>query len=229
MPEQLPIKFEFWGNQTFADFFPANNLDILTQLRQAASGQGETFIYLWGEPGYGKTHLLTACCEEAFNRQIRAFYLDLSRGLPLEAMLDGLEANELVCLDNVQAICGNREQETALFHFFNRHREAGNRLIVAADRPAGQLGCLLPDLQTRLNWGLSLKLRCLNEDEKFSLLIHKAQQLGFELNPAAARFLLTHYDRRLSSLWSALDTLDLASLAAKRKLTIPFLKEVLSL
>lgn len=136
---------------------------------------------------------------------------------------------DLVCLDNIQALCGKIDYEMAMFNFFNRQRDQGHRLIISANRAVKELPFRLPDLKTRIAWGLPLKIRALDEENKLELLIYKAQQMGFELNPATARFLLTHYDRRLFALWAALDKLDLASLAAKRKLTIPFLKETLSL
>ncbi len=229
MAEQLPIRFEFWGNQTFADFFPANNQEILAHLKQTVNATGQPFIFLWGEPGHGKTHLLHACCEEAYNLGVSCFYLDLASHLLTPDCLNDLENIELVCLDNIEKICGDKDYELTLFNFFNRHREVGHRLIITANCLVNSLPIELLDLKTRLNWGLCLKLQPLNDDDKVGLLTHKGRQLGFEINPQTARFLLTHYDRRLSSLWLALDRLELASLAAKRKLTVPFLKKVLSL
>ena len=85
----------------------------------------------------------------------------------------------------------------------------------------------LPDLKTRLNWGLTLKLKPLTENDSINALIFKANQMGFEVSPQAGRFLLTHYDRDLASLWRLLDTLDRASLAAKHKITLPFVKKIL--
>ena len=229
MPEQIPIRFEYWGNQTFDDFFPAGNQEILAHLRQTVQGDGEPFIFLSGEAGHGKSHLLHACCEHAFNLNIGSFYFDLQLNSTSSGIFDELENIELVCLDNVQAVCGQEEWETALFNFFNRQRENNHRLIIAANARASSLAFNLPDLKTRLNWGLPLKIQPLDEENKSNLLVHKARQMGVELSPVTARFLLTHYDRRLAALWMALDQLDLASLAAKRKLTIPFLKETLVL
>jgi DnaA family protein len=85
----------------------------------------------------------------------------------------------------------------------------------------------LPDLKTRLNWGLTLKIKALSDNDKISALIFKADRLGFEIAPQTGRFLVSHYDRDPQSLWALLEKLNLASLAAKRKLTVPFLKEIL--
>jgi DnaA family protein len=90
-----------------------------------------------------------------------------------------------------------------------------------------ELPIQLPDLKTRLNWGLTLKIQPLTNDERISALIFKANQMGLEISPQVGLFLLTHYDLDLSALWRLLEQLDQASLSAKRKLTIPFLKKIL--
>jgi DnaA family protein len=106
-------------------------------------------------------------------------------------------------------------------------RELGNRLIVTAPVPPAELSIRLPDLKTRLGWGLTLRLQALNDDDKLIALGSYARSLGLDLPPQVGRFLLSHYRRDLSSLRRLLDDLDHATLAAKRKLTIPFLKNFL--
>jgi DnaA-homolog protein len=228
MAEQLPVKFEFRANQTFDDFYPGCNQEIIVQLKKTVAGIDEQFIFLWGDAGHGKSHLLQACCHEAFKRDISAFYLDLSNSVSIEPELfAGLEDLELVCFDNIDTLAGRADWELAFFNFFNQHRDRNHRLILSASCVPNAIAFSLPDLQTRINWGLSLKIQPLEDDDKIAALTHKAQQMGFEVTPQVARFLLTHYDRNLSSLWLMLDKLDGASLAAKRKLTIPFLKQIL--
>jgi DnaA-homolog protein len=228
MAEQLPVTFEFRANQTFDDFYPGSNREIIAQLKRTVSGVGEQFVFLWGDAGHGKSHLLQACCQDAFTKDISAFYLDLANLTEINpGLLTGLEDYELVCLDNIDNIASREEWESAFFNFFNQHREHKHRLILSASSAPNTLGFKLPDLKTRINWGLSVKIQPLDDDDKIAALTQKAQQMGFGITPQVARFLLTHYDRNLSSLWLMLDKLDWASLAAKRKLTIPFLKQIL--
>lgn len=228
MAEQLPVKFEFRANQAFDDFYPGTNQDVIDHLTKTVTGIGEQLIFLWGEEGYGKSHLLQACCNKAFDLGISAFYLDLSVVASTESgLFAGLENFELVCLDNIEALAGCKDWELAFFNFFNQHRDHQHRLILSANCAPNALVFTLPDLQTRINWGLPLKIQTLDDDDKIAALMHKAQKMGFDIAPQAARFLLTHYDRNLSSLWLMLEKLDSASLAAKRKLTIPFLKQIL--
>lgn len=229
MAEQLPLHFEFRANQTFNDFFPGPNQEIITHLQQTVTGAGEQQLFLWGPAGQGKSHLLQACCHLAQEQKLSTFYFDLSISpLPATSMLNGLEEVELVCFDNIETIAGNREWELAFFNFFNRHRERDHKLILSADCPPHYLTIGLPDLKTRLNWGLTLKLQPLSDNDKIAALIFKADHLGFEISPQAGQFLLTHHARDLNALWLLLDKLDRASLAAKRRLTLPFLRKILS-
>lgn len=228
MAEQLPLHFEFRVNQTFNDFFPGANQEIVAHLQQCIAGPGEQQIFLWGKPGQGKTHLLQACCHQAQKQNLSSFYFDLSNAkLPDPLMLNGLDEFDVVCFDNIEHIAGNAAWELAFFNFFNQHRERGHKLIVSASSAPNDIAIQLPDLKTRLNWGLTLKIQPLTDSDRIAALIFKADQMGFEIAPQAGHFLLTHYDRDLASLWALLEKLDRASLAAKRKLTLPFLKQIL--
>jgi DnaA family protein len=229
MAEQLPLTFEFRANQAFSDFFPGSNQEIIRHLQNCVEGIGEQQIFLWGESGLGKSHLLQACCQQAHKQGLAAFYFALPASqLPDPALLTGLDKFDLVCFDNIEPIAGDPVWELAFFNFFNLHRGLEHRLILSAACSPDQLNIKLPDLKTRLNWGLSLKLKLLADDDKINALMFKADQLGFEISPQVGKFLLTHFGRDLASLWALLDKLDKASLAAQRKLTIPFLKKTLN-
>ncbi len=228
MAQQLPLHFEFRANQTFKNFFPGIHHEIITHLQQCVAGSGEQQIFLWGTSGQGKSHLLQACCHQAQQQNRSSFYFDLSTAqLPDPSMLNGLDEYDVVCFDNIEHIAGNPAWELAFFNFFNQQRDRGHRLIISSAFAANDIAIQLPDLKTRLNWGLSLKIQPLTDSDRIEALIFKANQMGFEIAPQAGRFLLTHYARDLASLWALLEKLDKASLAAKRKLTIPFLKQIL--
>jgi len=226
--KQLPLQFEFRANQTFEDFFPSTNLEIINHLQKASTGNGERQIFLWGSSGLGKSHLLQACCHRAKSLDLSSFYFSFSTiELTDPDLLIGLEVFDVVCFDNIENLAGNKAWENALFNFFNQHRDQGHILIMSANCAPKQIEIQLPDLKTRLNWGLNLKLQSLSDNDKINLLIFKADKMGFEISAQVGHFLLTHYERDLTTLWGLLTKLDQASLAAKRKLTIPFLKQIL--
>ncbi len=229
LAKQLPLQFEFRANQTFEDFFPGNHSEVLNHLLNASVGLGERQVFIWGLSGLGKSHLLQACCHRAQNAGLSSFYFSLSAlELPDPELLTGLEMFDVVCFDNMEQIAGNTAWEEAFFNFFNRHRDQDHSLIMSANCAPNQIAIQLPDLKTRLNWGLTLKLQTLSDNDKIKALIFKADKMGFQISTQVGHFLLTHYERDLPSLWVLLTKLDQASLAAKRKLTIPFLKQILS-
>ena len=229
LTRQLPLHFEFRANQTFDDFFPGSNQEVINHLKKSIEGNSERLIFLWGQSGQGKSHLLQACCHQAQSQQLSSFYFAFSAfELPDSAMLSGLDKLDIICFDNIQHIAGNATWEHDFFNFFNLHRDQGHTLILSAPCPPNEIAIQLPDLKTRLNWGLTLKIQPLCDEERITALIFKAGQMGFEISPQVGHFLLTHYDRDFSSLWVLLTKLDRASLAAKRKLTLPFLKQILN-
>ena len=229
LSRQIPLQFEYRVNQTFEDFFPSNNTEIINQLQRSLAGVGEHQIFLWGKTGLGKSHLLQATCHEAQCIGLVSFYIAFSpHKLPEPSLLEGLEDFDIVCFDNIEHIAGNMSCEQAFFNFYNLQREQGHYLVLSANCAPNKIALLLPDLKTRLNWGLTLKIQAVNDNDKINTLIFKAAKMGFEISPQAGRFLLTHCNRDLSSLWMLLIKLDKASLAEKRKLTIPFLKKILN-
>jgi DnaA family protein len=228
MPEQLPLPFTFNPELGFEQFHPGANAEPVRHLQRAAAGTGERLIFLWGQPGSGKTHLLNACCRAACQLKRSVSYLPLGvvRDYGPE-MLEGLEHMDLVCLDDLEIIAGDDGWEAALFSLFNRLRERGRDLIAAADSPPAQLPIRLPDLQTRLGWGLTLKLRPLRDQDQLAVLELYARSLGLELPPQVGRFILARHRRDPPALRELVDRLDQATLAAQRKLTVPFVKAFL--
>ena len=122
---------------------------------------------------------------------------------------------------------GQPEWEEALFHAFNRLRDAGKQLLIAADAPPRKLPIKLPDLQSRLSLALIFQLHELSDDEKLRALQLRASRRGLRLSDDVGRFILARSVRSMTVLFDTLEQLDTASLQAQRKLTIPFLKEAL--
>lgn len=229
MAEQLPIQFDIKVEQSFSSFYTASHLQVVKHLTDTSSGKGDRQIYLWGEQGAGKTHLLQACCLQAHALQRTAFYLPLPQNqLPAPNVLEGLEALDLVCIDNIENCAGDSAWELALFNFYNLNRDNNHQLIISADCPPRFLPLELPDLKTRMGWGITLKLQELSDTERIAAFTCKAKHLGFEISPQVGQFLNKHYARDLPALWELLPKLEQATLIAQRKLTVPFLKQILA-
>ncbi|ACJ17566.1 DnaA regulatory inactivator Hda [Coxiella burnetii] len=229
MIDQLPLRVQLREETTFANFYGGNNITLLKALNELLEGKGESFIYLWGEPSVGRTHLLQACCHTMNNRSLEAMYLALKTPQLAPSILQGLESKPLICIDDIDAVLSQPDWEEALLHFYNRVRESQVKLVIAGNYVPPQLNCQLADLRSRLSWGLVFQVIGLTDAEKIKALQMRAHDRGFELSDEVGQFLLRHYPRDMSALFNLLDKLDQASLIAQRKLTVPFVKEVLNI
>ena len=227
---QLPLAVQLDDHANFSSFYPAGNQTLLSQLISSAQGQGERFYYLWGVAGSGCSHLLHAACRQAGDLQQTSTYISFKQHVDLTPeIFDGLETLSLVCIDDIEQIAGQSNWEVALFHFYNRCRDANTRLIVASHCPPRQLSIELPDLASRLSWGVVYQVHELADDDKLAALQLRAKRRGLELSNDVGQYLLTHCNRNTNNLFMILDKLDHASLAQQRRLTIPFIKSVLEL
>ncbi|OGT60958.1 MAG: DnaA regulatory inactivator Hda [Gammaproteobacteria bacterium RIFCSPHIGHO2_12_FULL_43_28] len=225
---QLTLGLGLKDEATFDNFYPGNNIEIVTGLKKSASGAGERFIYLCGQRGQGCSHLLQASCHHADQCQQRSVYLPLGQLVSLSpAVLEDLESLSLISIDDIHVVAGNPKWEEALFHLYNRVYDAGGRIMIAAHDLPKAINMQLPDLVSRLSWGIIYQLHPLTDNEKLAALIMRAHRRGISLSEEVGKYILTHCPRHMGTLFAALDALDKASLIAKRRLTIPFVKEVL--
>ncbi len=189
---------------------------------------GPRASFTCGGEGVGRSHLLQAACLRFSQLGEQAVYLPLAEVAQYgPALLDNLEQCELVCLDDLEAVCGRRDWEEALFHLFNRLRDCGRRLLLSASSSPRELPVKLPDLKSRLTLALVFQLHGLSDEDKLRALQLRASRRGLQLSDEVGRFILTRGERSMSALFELLERLDQASLQAQRKLTIPFLKEIL--
>jgi len=229
MSEQLPLSLGLHDDPTLEAWLPGDNQQAFEQITAMAQGQGENFLFLWGKEGVGKTHLLQGACHWAGQHYQTAFYLPLSDPSRSPSMLEGLERVSLVCIDDVHLIAQKTAWEEALFHLFNRLRAHNRRLIVTATSSPKYLPLGLADLQSRLSWGLTYQLHPLNDEQLLAALQLRAKARGLVLSDDVGGFLIRRCVRSMPDLYDILDKLDKASLAAQRRLTIPFIKTILAL
>ncbi len=214
---------------TLENFIRGDNAQAAAEVRNCTQARNGRYLYLWGASGTGKTHLVTAAAKAADNNSFAAAYIPLSRASQLSPeMLSNIEHMDLVCLDDIHSIAGDPSWEEALFHLFNRTRELAANLIVTADCGPSALQLDLPDLVSRLSSGVSYRLSPLDDTTKMQLLVDLAKKRGMELTADTANYILNNYSRDTASLLAFLERLDHASLAAQRKLTIPFIRTLIT-
>ncbi|MGL4859731.1 MAG: DnaA inactivator Hda [Enterobacteriaceae bacterium] len=228
-PAQLTLPIYLPDDETFDSFYPGRNGALLAAIQTALEQPQESCLYLWSVSGGGRSHLLHAACSALSHRGQAVGYVPLEKYRAFTPeVLEGMEHLSLLCIDNIEAIAGQSAWELALFNLYNRIIDRGTcRLLISGDRAPRQLSLKLPDLVSRLEWGQVYRLYPLSDQEKIVALQLRARLRGFELPEDVGRFLIKRLDRQMRNLFKVLDQLDRASIRAQRKLTIPFVKEIL--
>jgi DnaA family protein len=204
---------------TLENFSPGKNGAALKALRAALEG-GERIVFLWGASGSGKTHLLRAFAGAAGAKGASAYVQTSNADWARAAGLEVAAVDDVARLDDSGQI--------ALFDLCNRLRASGGALAASGEAPPARLA-LRADLRSRLASGIVLQLHLLSDEDKAAALHAHAAGRGIALDGEMIRYLLTHFDRDMGTQIAALDTLDRYSLQRKRPITLPLLKEALSL
>jgi DnaA family protein len=201
------------------NFYPGRNVELLTLLGNLVAGRDvERSIYLWGDPGSGRSHLLQATIDALNAAGLACMYVASGNPIPPSAQLRALAVDDV---ENLNA--GNQR---AFFNLYNQLRERSGIVLAAGNAPPAQLK-LRPELMTRLGWGLIYQVQALTDEEKAQALKRHATSRSFDLPDGVIDYLLRHMSRDLPSLMSLLDALDRHSLENKRPITLPLLRELL--
>ncbi|NCP63232.1 MAG: DnaA regulatory inactivator Hda [Paraglaciecola sp.] len=233
MSKQLLLPVNLHEHVSFDNFLVGDNAQVVRHLKSLLlpnlEQRGSHWLNVISAPsGHGKSHLLFALVNLAHENQLNAAYLSFNdKHTLMPSMLEGLESFDLICLDDIEQLTDDLAWQIALFDLINRVKEVKtSKLVLCSGVPLPSLNIQLPDLSSRLNWGLSFRLKTLNEVQRLRALQMRAEQRGLHLPTEVAKFLMNRHQRDLSALIASLDTLDEVSLSQQRKLTIPFVKSV---
>jgi DnaA family protein len=196
--DQLILELAPPAPPSLDNFVAGANGAAVAGVRAAARGD-ERVVYLWGEAGCGKSHLLEAARRAAGDR--------------------------VVTIDDVDAL--DAEGQARAFDAFNRARGDGASVVAAGNAPPLQLG-LREDLRTRLGSGLVFQMHPLSDEQKAAALRAQAAERGIPLADDVAGYLLRRLPRSLGLQLAVLDALDRYSLAQKRTITLPLVREALA-
>jgi DnaA-homolog protein len=227
MTAQLPLSLRWPRRQRFEHFYAGANAVAVAAVQALALQSGAPWLYLSGVSGSGKSHLLLAACQAAHEAGRTVQYLPLKTLREHAVAVRGVAGSEFIALDNLDALAGDREAEHAVFDLYNRARAEGTALIFAAEVVPTQLPLTLPDLRSRLGACTQFALKALDDAERREVLKNQAASRGIELDDTVLDWLFARYARDLGALLDLLDRLDQASLAAQRRVTIPFLRSFL--
>lgn len=223
--QQIPLQLGLYHPTELEDYIAGDNGDLLRLLERQRTTENETQIFLHGPPVSGRTHLLMGQCNALRRLHRSATYLPAQEISALSPqVLDGMEQYDLVAIDDIDRLAGQRDWELALFRLFNRVRERGGRLLFSAAHPPGACGFGLPDLSSRLTWGITFRIKPLDDPQRLELLRQLSRRRGLEMSSEVGRYLLERYSRDVRRLVDLVERLDHDSLAEQRRLTVPFVR-----
>lgn len=223
---QLPLQLNLKEVYRLDNFYFAQE-ELRNALIELQMMESMSFVYLWGEPASGKSHLLMAMADQADKKTLYLPLEELVKSASAD-VLQSVEQLDLLCIDNLEAVSGHKEWQEALFHCFNRLQHSGCKLLVAARQNPATVELSLLDLRSRMATALIYQLEALQDDQKQQALIIQAQVRGLDLPEEVANYILRHHSRDMRVLMTLLHDLDKASMVEKRRLTIPFVRQVLN-
>ena len=215
---------------SFNSFVTGHNAELKQHLIKVAEGKEALApLFIWGESGGGKSHLLNSCYRLAEENEQEPWFVslsDLSAEKGSEAILTDLDDYDIYLIDGLDSIAGMTGWEEGLFQLCNLARDKNKSIIISAIKPPTSLDIGLRDLVTRLMSGLTYQVLPLADEQKITALQERASDRGFEISEDAVKFILNRYRRETGNLFRMLDQIDQASLEQKRLVTIPFLRSL---
>lgn len=223
--DQLPLNLGLKDHALFSSFVAGDNAEVVDYLQNL--DRATSCSYLWGAPGSGKSHCLQAVCHAAAEQNQATVYLPMQTLQTLSVdVLSGLESMAIICIDDIHLIAGQSLWEKALFRLFIGIDPNHTRLIVSANDAPTKIGIELSDLLSRLGGGVIFRLETADARTQSEALLLRAKKRGLNLSESVIHYLLRHFGDDMTLLFETLDKLDQASLAAKRRVTIPFIRQV---
>lgn len=229
MNDQLILDIQLRSDWQFDNFILGENTQLLEHLKSIE--ESYAFYFVWGINGSGKTHLLNALCHDFQFRfpYVSLVYLPLGGEINFPpSCLEGLENCQMVCIDNIDAVLGDKEWEHALFHFLNRMKDSERVTVLSASQHLSQLKIDLPDLKSRIGAALNFELKPLKNDQAMLALKQKAVERGIKLDEEVLSYIEKRGPRNMNKLVEFLNILDAESLKEKRVITVPFLKKLVT-
>jgi len=224
---QLPLPLRLPAAAGFEQFIATGNTEVLAAVRGWCRAEGPAGLFVHGAQASGKSLLLQAAAAELAAAGRPVVYVPLDHAGVSPDMLEDLEHLDAVLLDALETVAGRRDWEEPLFHLYNRLQACGNRLLAASRLPAGLLPFALADLRSRLSAAPAYALTPLDDDGRARLLRDGAAQRGLRLDEAVIAYVLKRCPRDPGWLRGFLERLDEATLAEKRRPTLPFVSRLL--
>jgi DnaA family protein len=228
--QQLPLPIRLNTRTTLENYIAGSNLEVVDCLRSLLARSPEMQVFIWSRIGRGKTHLLQALSHAAGQNNLPVAYLSMEQFAEAEPeILTNLDQLKLVCIDDVDKVCDRPNWAEALFHLINRCRAKSCPLVFTAAQSPQSMPVALPDLASRFLWGQVFHLKPLEDSDLTRFLREQSAERGLEMPIEVMRYLMQRSCRDVGELLKQIDMLDESGLARQRRITVPFVREILNL
>ena len=231
-PTQLIFPFQVNQKASFASFFCSpDNIELMSRLADLVASKKADELIINGAEGSGKSFLMQAICNELSSSGKQFAFIPMNKAINMGVeIFQNLASLNAVCIDDLQLILSREEWETALFNLINECQQSNCSLILSfGGNQSLEDITQLPDLLSRIKRMEFMKLQAVQDEFLNQALGFVSQQLDINLEKAELEFLLKHQTREFSILVDNLISLDKQAASLKRKITIPLIKETLSI
>ena len=231
-PTQLIFPFQVNQKASFKSFFCSpDNIELMSRLADLVVSKNADELIINGAEGSGKSFLMQAICNELSSSGKQFAFIPMNKAINMGVeIFQNLASLNAVCIDDLQLILSREEWETALFNLINECQQSNCSLILSfGGNQFLEDITQLPDLLSRIKRMEFMKLQAVQDKFLNQALGFVSQQLDINLEKAELEFLLKHQTREFSILVDNLISLDKQAASLKRKITIPLIKETLSI
>ena len=219
---QIPIDFSFITTKNFENYIPGPNIEIINALVEFSNTIKSSIIMLKGKKGSGKSHL----CRAVYHASPKNIILLDSKNINEFYDINN-STDDILIIDNIDSLIQNHNCEEKIFAFINEFILNKKNILITSSLRLNEIDFQIPDLTSRLKWGLSFKINELNDEEKIQVLKKYALERGFLLPAHVCDYIMSHFTRDLYFLCNSLKFFDEKSLSLRKKITIPFIKSII--
>lgn len=196
-------------------------------------------LYIYGNSGLGKTHIVQAIGHEVRQRhpELQVLYVSMNK---FQAQFQTAYKNgeipdfihfyqmiDVLLIDDIQELTGKAGTQNAFFNIFNHLQLAGKQLVLTSDKPPVELKDIEQRLLTRFKWGLSAQIDTPDRETKVKIIRAKAQKLGTEVSEEVIAYLADNISANVREIEGALSSHAANTTFLGRKMTVALAKEIL--
>ena len=220
---QLGLPFSINASFILDDFSGEKNQELVANILTLIKGKASANIFVYGDKGFGKSHLLQGVIIEGLKQDQKSVYLDLNDDVSSD-IFELIGDFQIIALDNVDQC--NQDNEKYIFDLINKLHST-NQMIIFSSRLKPEGLSVFNDLKTRLSLASIYSLNRLDDHEIQHVIRRKLINKSLKVDQRVIDYLIKNQTRDLKKIVEIIDKLDTFSLEKKRGITVPLVRQML--